>query len=450
VFSLLSGLVARSLVVADRDGPDTRYRLLETIREYGQDRLAEEGETVTIRSRHGEHYLALDRRLFEQVDSPNPGAARPRMMAEQDNLLAAYTDAVDTGNLDVALGLWTSHWGHPIRSILVAPYPLDAIKMPGAAEHRLYPAVLATAAMMDAARGDLQAARDRCAAATQAAERLDIRDPYLDYSVQESHASALSGSGSIDEAARAFEDAAQTARSAGLSTALAWSLATAALQYILLGDRARALPLAIEAVPLARRHGEPGLLACSLNVAGAAMLDRDPHQANALLRESAQINTFGDTGMANSTAILIAARVGEWERVIDLAGPQIHFSHWRNYPTLLGSNLAILARAVVGVDPETSARLQPAARRLMTPARQDTTQHVSQATPTSPPDTTAGPSGSGGLVPDLYRQTSVLLREALGEQRLRQLRADGDSMDVDQIVALAHDAIARAQTEKHS
>src|SRR5262249_52322433 len=47
VFGLLTELVERSLVVAEHDGPDTRYRLLETIREYAEERLAEHAETET-------------------------------------------------------------------------------------------------------------------------------------------------------------------------------------------------------------------------------------------------------------------------------------------------------------------------------------------------------------------------------------------------------------------
>jgi predicted ATPase/class 3 adenylate cyclase len=44
VFGLLAALVARSLVVAEEKGPDTRYRLLETIRQYGEQRLEGAGE----------------------------------------------------------------------------------------------------------------------------------------------------------------------------------------------------------------------------------------------------------------------------------------------------------------------------------------------------------------------------------------------------------------------
>jgi predicted ATPase len=65
LFGLLAGLVDRSLVVADRDGPDTRYRLLETIREYGEERLADYAETETVGYRHARHYAELSRVLYE-------------------------------------------------------------------------------------------------------------------------------------------------------------------------------------------------------------------------------------------------------------------------------------------------------------------------------------------------------------------------------------------------
>ena len=56
VLGLLTDLVARSLVVADRGGLDTRYRLLETIREYSEERLIEHGEIDALRDRHARYY----------------------------------------------------------------------------------------------------------------------------------------------------------------------------------------------------------------------------------------------------------------------------------------------------------------------------------------------------------------------------------------------------------
>jgi predicted ATPase len=286
VFALLSGLVVRSLVVADREGLDTRYRLLETIREYGEERLAEQGETEIVRARHGDHYLHLACRLSEEIDGPDQAAAERRLLAEQDNRLAASANAVDSGDLDVALGLWTSHWGQVQSFITLPPLLVEPFEMSGADEHRLYPAALASSAKLAAASGDLQTARNRCAAATQAALRLDIRDPYLDHEVQTSLAGALSTSGFLTAAAVQYERSAEVARSAGMSTALASSLVLAAQQYVLLDDRARALPLAAEALPLARRLGRPGLLASNLNVLAAAIFDEVPEQARTFCKKA--------------------------------------------------------------------------------------------------------------------------------------------------------------------
>jgi predicted ATPase/class 3 adenylate cyclase len=55
ILDLMSSLVARSLVVADDSGLDTRYRLLETIRQYGVDRLAEAGESEAVRALHADY-----------------------------------------------------------------------------------------------------------------------------------------------------------------------------------------------------------------------------------------------------------------------------------------------------------------------------------------------------------------------------------------------------------
>lgn len=52
----LSSLVDKSLVVAEDRGPRTRYRLLETIRQYAQEKLVDSDEARAIRARHRDHY----------------------------------------------------------------------------------------------------------------------------------------------------------------------------------------------------------------------------------------------------------------------------------------------------------------------------------------------------------------------------------------------------------
>jgi predicted ATPase/DNA-binding SARP family transcriptional activator len=61
-FDLVDRLVSKSLVVADTAGGQTRYRLLETIRDYAAGRLAETGDAGPARRRHAEAFLALAER----------------------------------------------------------------------------------------------------------------------------------------------------------------------------------------------------------------------------------------------------------------------------------------------------------------------------------------------------------------------------------------------------
>jgi predicted ATPase len=106
VFGLLASLVARSLVVAEEHGPKTRYRLLETIRQYGEQRLNEAGDTEQWRARHAGYYADLLRQIRDRTDKPGDEVFwAVRVSAEQDNLLAAWSWAIGTGNAGAAFSI---------------------------------------------------------------------------------------------------------------------------------------------------------------------------------------------------------------------------------------------------------------------------------------------------------------------------------------------------------
>ena len=150
--------------------------------------------------------------------------------------------------------------------------------------------------------------------------------------------------------------------------------------------------------------------------------------------------------MLLNSALLSAARMENWDLVLALASAPIRHFHWRGDRTVLGGTLAIVTRAIVPVDPEDGARLQGAARRLMVPVRREGGSLVAEHMAARSGDqSTNARSGGVGLIIELYRQTSGLLHDALGETRLRDLRAEGEAMDDDQIVALALGAIAKAR-----
>ena len=93
VLDVLTGLVEKSLVVAEADAePQRRCRLLETMRDYGRQRLEEQGDGERTQRRHREWY----RRLAEQAEAGCRGVEQAtwlnQLASEHDNLRAALRD----------------------------------------------------------------------------------------------------------------------------------------------------------------------------------------------------------------------------------------------------------------------------------------------------------------------------------------------------------------------
>src|SRR5262249_24868037 len=99
VLDLLTGLVDKSLVVADAGGTPERSRLLETIRQYAEDKWRQAGEPVARRDRHRCWCLAL---LGAPAGRPRrliPAERQPRLVPEQDNVRAALAWSRETDPL---------------------------------------------------------------------------------------------------------------------------------------------------------------------------------------------------------------------------------------------------------------------------------------------------------------------------------------------------------------
>ena len=102
VLSALSALVDKSLVVAETDAGRTRYRMLESVRLYGQDRLVAAGEAVAARSAHC-RWVLDSLRGFRLEDLAGYLAFEPGagwwLTAERANVVAAMQWAEDDGDL---------------------------------------------------------------------------------------------------------------------------------------------------------------------------------------------------------------------------------------------------------------------------------------------------------------------------------------------------------------
>jgi len=100
----LSGLVDKSLVVADDQGVERRFRMLETIRQYARVKLTETAEDVEARRRHRSWFLDL----AEQVEPKLLASAEPwlsRLEVEHDNIRAALDFSLQSGEGEAALRL---------------------------------------------------------------------------------------------------------------------------------------------------------------------------------------------------------------------------------------------------------------------------------------------------------------------------------------------------------
>ena len=106
VLPALSGLVDKSIIAAGQnaDGePGSRYRMLETVRAYGLERLAEAGEQDRIRDAFAAHYLNLAETTDPRLRGPGQGRWLRELAAEQDNLYAALRWAITRRDADTAL-----------------------------------------------------------------------------------------------------------------------------------------------------------------------------------------------------------------------------------------------------------------------------------------------------------------------------------------------------------
>src|SRR5581483_8537408 len=70
-------------------GSRMRFRLLETVRQYGRERLAQTGEDEALRLRHRDFYLALARELAERWYGPRQEEGLARLRDEHPNLRSA-------------------------------------------------------------------------------------------------------------------------------------------------------------------------------------------------------------------------------------------------------------------------------------------------------------------------------------------------------------------------
>ena len=423
VLGLLASLVARSLVVAEEHGPQTRYRLLETIRQYGEEHIGQSGEAERWRARHAGYYADLLRQVRDQTHKPRDEVFwAVRVSAEQDNLLAAWSWAIGTGNVNAAFSILAGFAPCEIWNTypLLLPGGL-ALELPGAAEHPGYPLALAVTAVFASNRGDVAGAEQLCRRAAEANARRDPPDWRVEETICGARENIANTTGAFADAARLAEQAAGFARAGGDLADASLELAIAAAEHVLVGDPPAAVPLANEALALARQVGAPALVAIGLLAVGLAVAGTDPERARACLRESRELSTAlaYNSLIDHILATGVAFRVGDWAATLELGHSALRGLRWGG-----GLGMSIILHMIADALSET--RPDPAA----------IIHGAADAYAAAPPNRAGPSSPAAPTSPD--------------QERAQALRARGANMHWNEVIAYTLTQITQALNQLQS
>ena len=123
VLDLLDALVRKSLLVADRSTGRTRFSMLETIRQFGEEHLVAGGAAEEVRTAHARHFAGKEADILALWDGPRQREAYSWLTVEMPNLRTAFRWAADHNDLDTAATIahyaaFVGFWGEqhePIR-----------------------------------------------------------------------------------------------------------------------------------------------------------------------------------------------------------------------------------------------------------------------------------------------------------------------------------------------
>ena len=110
VFDGLAGLVDQSLVRQIDASGEARFGMLQTIRDFALEQLADSGEGDEIRRRHADAFLDLVERAEPLLTGPEQRLWLDRLELENDNIRAALAWTVETGRAETALRVIAGFW----------------------------------------------------------------------------------------------------------------------------------------------------------------------------------------------------------------------------------------------------------------------------------------------------------------------------------------------------
>jgi predicted ATPase/class 3 adenylate cyclase len=308
---LIGRLVDKSLVVADEEDGDTRYRLLETIRQYSLEKLGAVGEETIVRDRHRDFYVAIAERAAPHLQGPDQATWLRRLESEHDNLRGALRWSLEGGNIEAAFRLgtaldlfWDTH-GHVsegrrwMEQIVARAAELPV--PPTTSSRRAHAGGLASAAHMALRQSDFGRAKELYVESLERWRAVDDRGAIAE--VLNNLGDLLRQLGDRRQGKVMIEESLALFRQVADKRGIAHALSNLADICLAEGDQRQAERLFQESVPLFRATADRRGLSHGLNNLGGILTrEGDFAGAEALYRDSLRLAEELDDKHAIATA----------------------------------------------------------------------------------------------------------------------------------------------------
>lgn len=327
ILDLVASLVDKSIVSRNVRGGVTQFKLLESLREYGRERLADSGEGTTLRRRHAEWFHQFVERFEAELFSPRQAELIAALDAELSNVREALDFSLSEGgdaqaalkSINALYLFWIS------RGLLSeARYWLGRVLTDGTtADDRERVVGFYSALTFAGLQGDMDAAREAAAAALLLTPRLDEGDAEAFRASIEAVLGVFEGD--PEKALKDFPVAADGHRRSGDVHREVEMLVGHGFVLAMTGDEAGATECHERVLAITQPRGESWYQAYSLWASGlAAWRRKDFPRARGMLEESLRLRRLmDDTGGSVWSLValsLVVAELGELERATVILG----------------------------------------------------------------------------------------------------------------------------------
>ncbi|GAA4486406.1 LuxR family transcriptional regulator [Rhodococcus olei] len=343
----LASLVDKSILIREEAGTGVRYRMLETLREYGREKLREAGEFTALQRRHRDWYESLASAAEAEWISPRQVDWIRRLEREQANLREALSFSVtEPGEVDAGLRIGAAlypfwlcrgmpsegrHWLDRVLDRGPATPSRDRIK------------ALYVDSVLAGTQGDLSRSAALVAQGRVLADALD--DPEADLFMTLAAASEALFAGRLTESIPRFEDAIARFRASGDVLRLTFALVGMAVAAGVCGDEDRAISYHEEVLEITEAHGECAIRGYSLLALALGRWSDDPASATSLLEQGLRLGRIVDDPIGCSSCIevlaWIAAADGRHRRAAVLMGAAQARSQAVGSPIVLVPNVLV-------------------------------------------------------------------------------------------------------------